>query len=89
MSGSNCATRPDKVNTPHPPYGLRHPRTLFVVSSESPPPARRIKSIQELGLKHQMSAGLFLFARHDELLEGDFLTYEWQNLRGQPVRLLA
>lgn len=75
----------DKKQTP--PYGFRNPRVLFVVSDKNA--ARRIATIQALGRAHNMAAGLFLFARHNELLEGDFMTYEWQNLRGQPVRLLA
>ena len=70
-----------------PPYGFRNPRVLFVVSDNNA--ARRIATIQALGREHNMAAGLFLFARHDELLEGDFMAYEWQNLRGQPVQLLA
>ena len=77
----------DEIDTPEPPYGFRHPRVLFVVSDKNT--ARRVTAIQKLGQGSNMPPGLFLFARHDELLQGDFLTYEWQNLDGKPKRLLS
>lgn len=77
----------NESRTPEPPYGFRHPRALFSVSGAAP--RKRIASIQKLGLTLNMSKGLFLFAVHEELVASDFLTHDWQNLKGEPVRLLA
>ena len=71
-----------------PPYGFRYPRVLMVVSASQP--RKRIRNMQSLARELAPEApNFFLFAAHDELLAEDFLSFGWQNAKGEVVRLAS